>query len=133
MEQRAAPSYYIVVVEDSALVAALLTRLLHAIYPNARVKTIADGSSVLDIVAIEMPHLVITDLLMPRCDGIEVITALRAAGHTLPIVLMSGIGDLRARDAAIGAGASAFLYKPFQLAELRTLLAPFLSLSEPNT
>jgi len=67
------------------------------------------------------PDAVITDIVMPEHEGIETIVALRAAAPNLPIIAISGCGQVIAAeflDMALQAGATATLRKPFELATL---------------
>ena len=64
------------------------------------------------------PDLVMTDLSMPRSDGFELISALRAASRT-PIVVLSVRGNDADKIRALDLGADDFVTKPFSVAELR--------------
>ena len=57
--------------------------------------------------------LLISDIRMPGLDGIELTRRLRQRLWSVPIVLISGHADSRLAQAAIDAGASAFLEKPY--------------------
>ena len=65
------------------------------------------------------PHLVLLDIEMPRVDGCEVCRRIKNQPETrnTPVILISGRGDTA--DLAQGAGADAYLTKPFTLDELR--------------
>lgn len=84
-----------------------------------------DGQHGLEVIAEADPHLVITDINMPRMDGFGVIEALRAHDDykTVPIlVLTTESGDeLKARARA--AGASGWIVKPFDEARLLSLIS----------
>ena len=73
------------------------------------------------------PALLITDLMLPHLDGAALIAALRAEATAErimpPVILMTAGGQRYAR----AAGADAILLKPFDLAELETLLRRFLA------
>jgi CheY-like chemotaxis protein len=63
--------------------------------------------------------IVVTDALMPKLDGFELIRILASQAPGLPIVAMSGIVDTRDfRDRALQAGAKVILSKPVNRAEL---------------
>jgi two-component system response regulator FixJ len=55
----------------------------------------------------------ITDIRMPEVDGIELMRALRAAGHVFPVIVMTGHGDVPLAVEAMKLGAFDFLEKPF--------------------
>jgi CheY-like chemotaxis protein len=74
------------------------------------------------------PALVLTDMMMPRMDGLQLIAALRTDaatdGHSVPpIILMTAAGPQRAREA----GVDAILWKPFDITQLEQLLDRFLA------
>jgi two-component system response regulator FixJ len=64
------------------------------------------------------PGCVVSDIRMPGMDGLTLLTKLRADGSTLPLVLVSGHGDIPLAVAAMKAGAVDFLEKPFKAEEL---------------
>lgn len=66
----------------------------------------------------EAPDLVISDLRMPGMDGIAFLKQLRAQRHTVPVVLLTGHGDVGHAVEAIRAGAEDFLEKPYDSAHL---------------
>jgi two-component system response regulator FixJ len=64
------------------------------------------------------PGCVLLDVRMPDIDGLEVQRELRARGVMLPVVIMTGHGDIDMAVAAMKAGASDFIEKPFEKAAL---------------
>ena len=66
----------------------------------------------------EQPDLVISDLRMPGMDGIAFLKQLRAQRHGVPVVLLTGNGDVGHAVEAIRAGAEDFLEKPYDSAHL---------------
>ncbi|MEI9891832.1 MAG: response regulator [Caulobacteraceae bacterium] len=70
---------------------------------------------------------VVTDVRMPEMDGLTMLERLRQKGVTLPVIVMTGHGDVPMAVAAMKAGAADFLEKPFDdelfLATVREALA----------
>ncbi|MBX3593364.1 response regulator [Sphingomonas sp.] len=64
------------------------------------------------------PGCVLLDLRMPEMDGLEVQRRLNAAGVALPVILLTGHGDVSSAVAAMKEGAVDFLEKPFEKARL---------------
>ena len=86
-----------------------------------------DGKEALELAHRRRPALILTDLMMPSMDGIELIAALRADadsyGHYLPPLIVMTAGGLRRAEQV---GADAILRKPFTIAELDNLFHRFL-------
>jgi DNA-binding response OmpR family regulator len=100
----------ILLVEDEPLVAATLSEMLEE--EGFEVRTAFDGAEGLNASAEFAPDLIISDFMMPRMSGSEMITRLRAQGGLCPIILMSAITNLP-RD--YRPAHNAFLQKPFSL------------------
>jgi two-component system response regulator FixJ len=64
------------------------------------------------------PGCVLLDIRMPGMDGLEVLSALRAKGVLLPVIIMTGHGDVSLAVQAMKAGALDFIEKPFEKAVL---------------
>jgi len=62
--------------------------------------------------------IVVLDIMLPDGSGIELCAALRAEGHTLPVLLLSARGDVHDRIVGLESGADDYLVKPFAVAEL---------------
>ncbi len=60
----------------------------------------------------------VVDIMLPQLDGLEVIRRVRAAGRTLPIIVLSARGSVDAKIRGLEAGGDDYLAKPFSVAEL---------------
>ncbi|HYN96531.1 MAG TPA: SpoIIE family protein phosphatase, partial [Pilimelia sp.] len=107
----------ILVVDDNADLRAYLVRLLSA---HWQVVTAADGTAALAAAAGGDFDLVLTDVMMPRLDGLELVAALRADPLTrhLPIVVLTARAGEEASVRGLTAGADDYLVKPFTAQEL---------------
>ncbi len=82
-----------------------------------------DGLEGLEVFARMRPEIVLTDLRMPKLDGLGVITALKAESPATPVIAFTGTGDTAAADNAIRLGAWGCLLKPIEdLAVLESVL-----------
>jgi CheY-like chemotaxis protein len=105
----------ILLVEDAPFLRYAFGRLLRM--HGFEVKEANDGREALACVPKFRPQLVVTDLIMPGMDGIELIRRLRADPETagLPVVAITGDASDQAADRARAAGAAEFLAKPVEL------------------
>jgi signal transduction histidine kinase len=107
------------VVEDSAQVLQIVHMSLRREF---KVLTAPDGQKALELVAREQPSLVVTDLMMPGMDGLELTRRLRAEPRTrhIPILMLTARGEVEDRVKGLETGVSAYLTKPFSPRELIT-------------
>jgi CheY-like chemotaxis protein len=108
----------IVVIDDDPDLRRTMCRILER--DGHSVRSAENGRAGLELVAREVPDLVVTDLLMPEKEGIETIVELREKHPDLRIVAVSGAGgkgeDGPLMDAEL-LGADAALPKPFSVEE----------------
>ena len=83
-----------------------------------RVQTYESGDALLKKAADLEQGCVLLDIRMPGMDGLEVQRALRDRGITLPVIIMTGHGDVTLAVEAMKAGAVDFIEKPFEKAVL---------------
>ncbi|MGH1570308.1 response regulator FixJ [Methylobacterium sp. P31] len=99
-----------VVDDDSALRDSLGFLLDTAGFEVALYKT---GTDLLDRLAKPARDGILTDIRMPGIDGLGLLRRLRADSHTLPVVMMTGHGDVALAVEAMKLGACDFIEKPF--------------------
>ncbi|WP_138734348.1 ATP-binding protein [Modestobacter excelsi] len=119
-EQPAVPagaSATVLVVDDNADMRTYLTRLLSPVW---RVRTCTNGEEALAAVAEELPDVVLTDVMMPRVDGFQLLRRLRAdpATRGVPVIMLTARAGQEAAVEGFAAGVDDYLAKPFQAAEL---------------
>ena len=107
----------ILVIDDDTAVRTTIRILLErAGYEIVEAADGKDASRLLDDV-----DLVITDLLMPEVDGVDLIGLIRREGHKVPVIAMSGGGKVDSKsylEVARALGAFAAIAKPFDLEHL---------------
>jgi YesN/AraC family two-component response regulator len=111
--------YDILVVDDEPMIRDGLKVALEM--EGHRAITASDGNEALKLVDEKKPQLIITDIIMPESDGIEVICTLKENNPDIKILAISGGGRISASDhlkIARQLGAAGVLTKPFSTEEL---------------
>jgi len=111
-----APSPTVFVVDDDASVLRGLSRLIRS--AGFAVEIFAKADEFLKHPPNGGPGCVLIDLRMPGMNGLELQHAIAAAGHPIPVIFISGDGDIPATVQAMKAGAVDFLTKPFDEEQL---------------
>jgi two-component system cell cycle response regulator len=108
----------ILIVDDNRITTKLMRRYLEA--HNFDVMDASDGIDCLEQCRLRLPCAIIMDVMMPRMDGFEATKALKADPATahIPVMIVSGMGDLQSQQRAIDAGADDFMVKPINEALL---------------
>lgn len=121
------PAKTVLIVEDSDDGLFMLRTLLQL--KGYRVTEARDGLDAIEIAINDRPDLILTDLQLPRLDGISVTRHLRhhPRTHDVPIVIVSGYPPAKHRAVAIAAGCDEYLFKPFDFDLLDEILNKYLS------
>lgn len=96
--------------DDEALRSALVQSFQLA---DLAVEAFADGASALARLDPAFQGAIVSDIRMPRMDGIELFKRVAAIDHEIPVILMTGHGDVPMAVAALKGGAFDFVAKPF--------------------
>jgi DNA-binding NtrC family response regulator len=83
---------------------------------------VTDPERALQMIDADRPDLVLTDLKMPKRDGIEILKAARQADPHLPVIIMTAHGTIESAVEAMRQGAFHYVTKPFNNEELRLLV-----------
>ena len=112
----------ILIVDDEQPLRELLATVLR--HAGHRTLQACHGAQALELVAQGQPDLVISDVMMPVLDGVELCRRLKGRAETrmVPIILMSSAGA----QAVDGSEADAFIAKPFLLEEMEALVRRWL-------
>jgi DNA-binding response OmpR family regulator len=114
----------VLVCDNETVLRALVRATLE---PGYEVLEARDGDEALALMAERPPDLLLLDMMMPGRTGLDVLAELRAAGKTLPVVMVTARAQAADRVRAADAGADRFLSKPFSPAELEALVAELLA------
>jgi DNA-binding NtrC family response regulator len=113
----------ILVIDDDPLIGSLVRRMLQT--DDCNVRLAQDGRDAIEQIANQIPDLIITDIIMPDMEGLEIIASLKKSHPQVRIIAVSGSGRSQAVDYLAYAeklGAFATLTKPFRRDELLQLV-----------
>ncbi len=113
----------ILVVDDDAQIREVLTEHLSSL--GYGIIQAASAEEALQRLEETTPDVVLTDVHMRGMSGIELCAKLKRDQHfqLMPVIILTGQSDLKARVAGLAAGADDFFAKPFDLLEIRTRVA----------
>ena len=120
----------LLVVDDSATMRQLLCMTLTRVdgITQANITEASDGMEALDKLKSGRFDLVLTDIRMPRMDGLEFIRSVRSDlnDQALPIIIISTKGAEEDVQRGMTLGASGYLSKPVSMTQLREMVTNFL-------
>ncbi len=108
----------ILVVDDEPKVIEVIA--YHLRHDGYQIVSAPDGKRALDCIASDPPDLVITDVMMPDVDGVELCRRVKGdiKTHFIPVIIVTARGDRRVKLKSLGAGADDFVDKPVDAIEL---------------
>lgn len=110
----------LLIVDDERVVLDLLQTYISSM--DYEIDTAGDGLAALDLLKINTYDIVLTDMIMPKMDGMELLKHIRQFYPQTDVIVLTGYDDSYNYTDVINAGASDFIAKPFQSDELRAKL-----------
>jgi two-component system response regulator AtoC len=110
----------VLVVDDEPNARRMLEILLFKL--GCEVRTAADGKVALELLRDSAVDLVVTDLNMPELDGLGLLTALRAEGNAVPVIVVTAYGTVESAVAAMKQGAFDYLIRPLDLDQVELVV-----------
>ena len=101
--------------DERALSNAHVTILKHN---NYSVDAVYNGQDAIDYLESKVYDAAILDIMMPKADGITVLKTIRAAGNTIPVLLLTAKSEIDDKVTGLDCGADDYLTKPFVTKEL---------------
>lgn len=120
--------YSVLIVDDEAPVRQMLSIFLQS--QGYHVWEAEDGLAGADLFEEKQPTIVLTDVRMPRLNGLDLTRRVRVADPTASVILMTGHGGEETAIEALRAGATNYLKKPLDIAELGEMLRRQIDLIE---
>ncbi len=117
---------HILLIEDEPNIAEAIRFLLAR--DGWAVSLLPTGEGAMAAIAQLRPDLVILDLMLPVQSGLQILTQIRGqvASADLPVLMLTAKGQERDRDAALAAGVSDFMTKPFDNSQMRAAVRALL-------
>jgi len=124
----------VLVVDDSAAIRKILQRVLRQ--TGMAINTIheaGDGQEALEILKVMRPALVLTDINMPKMDGLQFLAAVKSSEswRDIPVVMITTEGGEAKVGEAVKLGAAGYVRKPFTADQIKEKLAGILEPSLP--
>jgi heavy metal response regulator len=107
---------YILVIEDEVKLAKLIKQVLED--EHYQVDVAHDGEKGLEMALIGSYDLIITDLMLPGVDGVEICRTVRQEQNSVPVLMLTARDGVQDRVMGLDAGADDYLTKPFAFDEL---------------
>lgn len=119
----------ILIVDDNIDLLELLKDELETEY---QAMTATNGKIALDIIRNAKPDLIISDIMMPVMDGIELCRVLKSDASTasIPLIILTAKHDVGAKIEGLTLGADEYLTKPFNIEEVKLRITKLLSLKQ---
>lgn len=113
----------LIIVEDEPVILRSIKRGIEQLGDDFQVVADAfDGKEALEKIEEFSPDIVISDIVMPQMDGLEMIEAAKRQGTKAKFILLSGYGEFRYAQKAVDIGVARYLLKPVDFQELREIL-----------
>ncbi|HRF50381.1 MAG TPA: response regulator [Anaerolineales bacterium] len=118
---------HVIVIDDDPSIRRLIELILR--HEGYRLSLLGSPVDILERARVDRPDLIITDLMMPQLNGLQLLHALKAEPDLaeIPVILITGAGQQSQVDLALALGAATCLYKPFSqarfIAAVRAALA----------
>ncbi len=117
----------ILLVDDEASVRASLKVVLE---PTHDVLSASSAQEGLELFRRESPDLILLDVVMPGMDGLTLLKTMRAEDARIPVIMLTGTKTVKTAVEAMKLGAADYLSKPFDVEELRLVVAKTLETDE---
>jgi DNA-binding response OmpR family regulator len=124
------PQAHILLVDDEQAIIENLAPFLER--SGFQVSTASNGQEAINKIEAHPPELVVSDVLMPKMDGRELLRTLRQNDNWIPVILLTQVGEAFERAMALEEGADDYINKPFEPHELVARIRAVLRRARPG-
>ncbi|HOW27521.1 MAG TPA: response regulator [Elusimicrobiota bacterium] len=110
----------ILICDDEPGMRLVLTNVLKP--EGYNIFTAEDGATAIESVKREKPQLMLLDVRLPDMDGLEILANVKKISPAMPVIMLSGFGDVESAVGAMKSGAFDYLSKPFRVDDVRKLV-----------
>jgi len=111
----------VLIVDDNVMIISLIRHTLTKLGHTAL--TARDGEEATTILANTPVDILLTDWMMPRLDGLELVSWTRANIRPVPVIVMvTALGSFKAQQQALDAGVDGFVVKPLKIEEIQSII-----------
>jgi DNA-binding response OmpR family regulator len=121
---------HILLVDDESAIIENLTPFLER--SGFVVSSASNGEEAITKIKTESPDLIVSDVLMPKMDGRELLRSLRQNDNWIPVILLTQVGEAFERAMALEEGADDYINKPFEPHELVARIRAVLRRAKPG-
>lgn len=119
----------ILIVDDAAVDRVLIQRLLERAEQDWRIQSVGDAAAAMELIQNEPIDAVVTDLQMPKIDGLALVRWIKQQRPHLPVVLVTGMGSEQAAMDALRSGAASYSPKSQLARDLAATVAYVLEIA----
>ena len=119
----------VLVVDDSAAIRKILQRVLRQTGMDIHtIHEAGDGQEAIELLKLHKPALILTDINMPKMDGLQLLAAVKASDcwRNIPVVMITTEGGEMKVGEAVKLGAAGYVRKPFTADQIKEKLAGIL-------
>jgi two-component system, chemotaxis family, chemotaxis protein CheY len=124
----------VLVVDDSAAIRKILHRVLRQTGMAIQsIEEAGDGQEALDVLGAHKIDLVLSDINMPKMDGLQLLASMKSAAQWrhIPVVMITTEGGEAKVSEAVKLGAAGYVRKPFTADQIKEKLAGILEPAQP--
>jgi two-component system, chemotaxis family, chemotaxis protein CheY len=125
---------HVLVVDDSAAIRKILQRVLRQTGMSiGEIHEAGDGNEALAVMAAHPVHLVLSDINMPKMDGLQLLASLKGSANwrNIPVVMITTEGGEAKVSEAVRLGAAGYVRKPFTADQIKEKLTGLLEPVSP--
>lgn len=120
--QNSGPAKSLLIVDDEPMVIELFSCMIPKLYPGIAIHFAENGKSGIELFKEHMPDIVITDIIMPHIDGLQMVREIKSIKTDTFIIVITADKEIVHQETIGNIGVNEFLFKPVELFKLFIVL-----------